>query len=363
MDVWVPAALRLLAVVLLVLLGVSTVAVLSLNGLYDPDQLRPRHRWQPLLARNAILSIPCLVLFYISSRGSQSREHVPGLTARIAAMHTRVLRVVLLLAMLIALASEGVVVAENLLFHQVLSLTRTPGQTLNLLYAALIAVIAVGYRLRTQVSPGGHDVPPDVVMTVRSLLGAALKESAIFSVLIGTIFGIGAVVFFGAPSSNLLVLQVIYILAGVLCGGLLGGIQASRRRTGQIVRSAYALVRPLVQPLLRTVMSGAGSGASSVEGLPMASHVAAPSALARVALWQFRRTLRRHWLADLLPGVVTAGAASVPMEERIAEHVVQFTISDLDGRLRLMWWGAWALTGVLWWSPRWVPALLRAAIG
>lgn len=356
-DVWLRAAFRLLSIVLLVLLVVGTTAILLLNALYDYDELRPHQLWRPVLYRNAILSVPCLGLLYFSRLRTETPV-APAMSARITALSTRLLRGVLWVGLAIVAIAEAAGVAENVLFHQTLTPTRTPAQTLNLLYSVLTALLAAVYLGRTRASAHGRHVFIEPARKLRSLLWHALKISALFGVSFGAVFAVGAFVFFKAPGPYVAVLAGAYVLAGVLCGGLVGGIVAARNRTEQIVRGSYSLAEPLIQTLLRPATMSRAPDSSS-DAIPPVSRERPPGVLAKLAQWQFRRSMRGHWIADLLHDDTGQGTgAGESLEQLVGERLVRLTIDDIRGRLRLMLWAAHALAAILWWAPAWLALLV-----
>ena len=357
------AALRLLLVVLLALLALDTIAILLLNAIYDPDALRHRHLWRPVLLRNVILSIPCLLLLYFS-RSSAEVPLAESADGRVRPPFTKLLRILLSMALLLVAAVEAVVLAGNLVFHQTLTVMRTPSQTLNLLYSVLTGLTALAYLSRTRASrPPGGDVPIELRSTVRSLLWHSLKRSAQFSTMFAAAFIAGAYVFYktivegsefppALLAGHLMVLAVGYVVAGVLCGATAGGLQAARERTEQLVRGSYSLAEPLIYTLIQSAAMTA-STVSPPNAIVLAAPERARGVMGRMVQSRFLRLLRGHWVIELLHDYAyrEAGSAGDSLERLLRERLIRLTIDDVRGRLRLMLWATYALAVVLWWVP------------
>jgi hypothetical protein len=356
------AALRVLLVVLLLLLAIDTVATLLLNAIYDPNALRHRHLWRPVLLRDVLLSIPCLLLLYFSR--SSAGVPLAGAGARARLPFTRLLRILLWMALLLVVAVEAVVLAGNLLFYQTLTVTRTPSQTLNLLYSVLFGLAALVYLTRTRaLRPPAGDVPIELRTTVRSLLTHSLKRSAQFSTMFAAAFIVGAYVFDktiversqfppALLAGHLMLLAVGYVVAGVLCGAMAGGLQAALERTEQLVRGSYSLTEPLIQTLIQSAAMTA-SIVSPQKVIALAAPERARGVMGRMVQSRFLRLLRGHWVIDLLRDYASRGAGSAgdSLERVLRERLIRLTIDDLRGRLRLLLWVTYALAVILWWAP------------
>jgi hypothetical protein len=356
-------ALRLLLVVLLALLAINAIAILLLNAIYDPDALRHRHLWRPVLLRNLILSIPCLLVLYFS-RSSADVPLAESVHGRVRSLFTRLLRILLWMALFLVAAVEAMVLTGNLVFHQTLTVTRTPSQTLNLLYSVLIGLAASVYLTRTSASrPRGGDVPIELRTTVRSLLWHSLKRSAQFSTMFAAAFIVGAYVFYktivegsefppALLAGNLIVLAVGYVVAGVLCGAAAGGLQATRERTEQLIRGSYSLAEPLIQTLIQRA-SVIASTVSPPNAIVLATPERARGVLDRMVQSRFLRLLQGHWVVELLHDYASPGGGSAgdSLERLLRERLIQLTIDDVRGRLHLMLWATYALAIVLWWAP------------
>ena len=356
-------ALRLLLVPLLALLVIDAIAILLLNAIYETDALRHRHLWRPVLLRNLTLSIPCLLLLYFS-RSSADVPLAESAHRRVRPPFTRLLRILLWIALLLVAAVEAVTLAGNLLFYETLTVARTPSQTLNLLYSMLIGLAASVYLTRTRVSrPPAGDVPIELRTTVRSLLWQSLKRSAQFSTMFAAAFAAGAYVFYetivvgsefppALLAAHLIVLAIGYVVAGVLCGATAGGLHAMRERAEELVRGSY----PLAAPLIRTLLQSTAMAASTVippNTIVLAAPERARGVVGRMVQSRFLRLLRGHWVVELLHDYASrgGGSASESLEGLFREKLVRLTIDDVRARLRLMLWATYALAVVLWWAP------------
>lgn len=364
------AVLRQLLVVMLVLLAINASAILLLNAIYDPEALRDRHLWRPVLLRDLILSIPCLVGMYFL-RSSANVPLAQSVHGRVRPLFTRLLRIVLWMALLLVAAVQAVTLAGNLVFYQTLSVTRTPSETLNLLYSVLIGLMASVYLTRTRAArPPEGDVPIELFTTGRSLLWHSLKRGAQFSTMFGAAFIAGAYVFYRtiveasgfAPTllaGELIVLACGYVLAGVLCGAAAGGLQAARERTDQIVRASYSLAEPLIRTLIQSTVA-TDSGVRPPGAIVLAAPQRVRGLMGRMVQSRFLRLLRGHWGVQLLHDYASQGAGTTgeSLERLIRERLIRLTIEDIRGRLRLMLWATYALAVLLWWVPA-LLALLR----
>jgi hypothetical protein len=355
--------LRLLLVVLLALLAIDTIAMLLLNAIYDQDALRHRHLWRPALLRNLILSIPCLLLLYFS-RSSADVPLAASAHRRVRPLFTRLLRILLWMALWLVAAVEAVTLAGNLLFYETLTVARTPSQTLNLLYSVLTGLAASVYLTRTGASrPPVGEVPIELRTTVQSLLWHSLKRSVQFSMMFAAAFIAGGYVFYKAIvegsefppallAGHLIVLAIGYVVAGALCGATAGGLHATRERAEELVRGSHSLAAPLIHTLLQSTATTANT-ISPPNAIVLAAPERARGITGRMVQSRFLRLLRGHWVVELLHDYTSRGGGSAKesLEGLLRERLVRLTIDDVRARLRLMLWATYALAGVLWWAP------------
>src|SRR5688500_17126524 len=132
-DAWAQATLRLIASILLVLLAVNTAAVVLLNVIYgDSLPATARTLWRPIVYRNAVFAVPCLLLLYFV-RNRHAPGASPALSARVTWLYRKLIAAALVLGLIVGVLAQAFDVAENVIFYRTVSLTRTPAQTLNLL--------------------------------------------------------------------------------------------------------------------------------------------------------------------------------------------------------------------------------------
>jgi hypothetical protein len=362
-GVAVKVSLRLLLLALLTLGAIDTIAIVLLNAIYEPESLRHRHLWQPVLTRNLILAAPCMILL-LALRARVDRGASSTAAGGLVTVVTRVLRIVCWCALVLIGMVEAAVLAGNLLFHQTVTLTRTPAQTLNLLYATLVAIGALTYLRRTRSArPADGDVPDQLRGVARRLVWHTFKRGAQFTAGFAAIFIVGALVFYkmtiegsSFPSflvaGHLLVFGAMYVVAGMACGAAAGGIQAAHERTDEIVRGSYALA----EPLIRSLLQAAGAPQEQAGAAPPAV-VAAPERarglLARIVQWRLVRVLRGHWVLELLHDCAAHPAAhgSQSLEHLMKDRLIRGTADDIRTRLRLAQWVMFTIAVLLWWAP------------
>jgi hypothetical protein len=153
-------------------------------------------------------------------------------------------------------------------------------------------------------------------------------------------------------AGHLMLLAVGYVVAGVLCGAMAGGLQAALERTEQLVRGSYSLTEPLIQTLIQSAAMTA-SIVSPQKVIALAAPERARGVMGRMVQSRFLRLLRGHWVIDLLRDYASRGAGSAgdSLERVLRERLIRLTIDDLRGRLRLLLWVTYALAVILWWAP------------
>jgi hypothetical protein len=266
------------------------------------------------------------------------------------------------LALVLVGIVEAAVLSGNLLVHQTLTLTRTPSQTLNLLYVTLVATSACTYLVLTRSArPAAGDVPNELRALAGRLVWHSFKRGAQFSALFGVVFVAGALVFSktiieGSTfqvfflAGDFIVLGAVYVIGGAVCGAAVGGIRAAHERVDEIVRSFHSLAEPLIRALVQS--AGAELGKSSQSQLAAASE-RARGLLARLVQWRFIRVMRGHWVLELLHDYAAHPAAhpSQSLEQVLGERLIRGTADDIRARLRLTQWVTLAIAALIWWAP------------
>jgi hypothetical protein len=365
LAVW--GALRSFTIALFVLLAVNSVAILTLNLMYETEALRHRYYWPGVLSRNAILGIIVLLLYlFANSRPSIGK----AASDRFSSLKAKALRVLAWLTFLLIAIIETVILAENLLFHQTITLVRTHSQTLNLIYSVLFGSIAVILLVRTRSGRSGQKIlPAQLRSLVTSLFWRGLKTSALFSFFFAIIFALGAFLLYktaiegqSSPPSFLMlhfpVFAAVYVFAGLLCGGLAGGIYGIRGKAEEVVRGSYSLAEPFVKSLLSKVSADELTNHESLQriwdrGKSLAGEQA-PGLLGKLMQTRFLRSVQGHWLLDLVNQFKqqqAAGATRESLENLLGEKIIQLTTEDIRTRLGLLQWANYALAIVLLLSP------------
>lgn len=355
-DAWFRVTLRTLAALFLVLLAVNSVAITGLNLLFEGEQLRPRQLWRPILARNAVLAVFPLLLFFHFRPGTAP---LPETVRRVTWLYARLLRGAVYIALGIAAAGAAVTMLENRLFHDTLTLTRTPSQTLNLMYGGLIVCVALVYLPRARAAADAANLPPNWGLTLRRVTWEAFTSGGLFAALATGLFAAGAWRFIPATSQYMVLAGALYVFGGLLCGLSFGSLLAIRRGAADIVRATYELTEPVMQILIRNVTANGLSGVAI--GAPAVATERPRSLLARLAQQHLLRSLRRHWVGDLFEGLGAAASGPEAVERLIADRVVTLTISDLRARLGLMLYATAGGATLLWLLPVIVARIAQAA--
>ena len=363
--VW--GALRFFAIALFVLLVVNSVAILTLNLVYETEALRHRYYWPGVLSRNAILGIFVFLLYLFAN----SRPSVGKASAdRFSSLKVKALRVLSWLIFPLIAIIETVALAENLLFHQTATLVRTHSQTLNLIYSVLFGSIAVILLVRTNTGrPEPKILPAQLRSLATNLFWRGLKTGALFGFFFAIIFTLGALFVYKtavegqSPSLSFFALHfpvfaAVYVFAGLLCGGLAGGIYGIRSKAEEVVRGSYSLAEPLVKNLLSKVSIDELTNRDSLQqiwgrGKDLVGEQ--PSGiLGRLMQMRFLRSVQKHWLFELVMQFKqqqAAGATRESLENLLSEKIVQVTADDIKARLELLQWLTYALAIVMLLSP------------
>ena len=173
---------------------------------------------------------------------------------------------------------------ENRLFHDTLTLTRTPSQTLNLMYGGLIVCLALVYLPRARAAADAANLPPNWGLTLRRVTWEAFTSGGLFAALATGLFAAGAWLFIPATSQYLVLAGALYVFGGLLCGLSFGSLLAIRRGAADIVRATYELTEPVMQLLIRNVTANGLSGVAI--GAPAVATERPRSLLARLAQQQ-----------------------------------------------------------------------------
>jgi hypothetical protein len=186
-----------------------------------------------------------------------------------------------------------------------------------------------------------------------------VTTSALFAAVAGGVFAGGAYLFIPRSWDYMPLASGVYVFAGVLCGALAGGIHATRRRTGDIVRSSYQLTSPVMELLIHSVVAeGVGRSAPS---MPALATDQPRTRFGRLAQRQLLRSVRRHWASNFFEGLDAAARSPAALEQFIAERVIAVTTADLERRSRWIFYAVCAGTAAVWALPAVIAKLVRAA--
>ncbi len=358
--VW--SALQFLMLALLVLLLVNTAAILTLNLLYDPELLRPRYYWRGVFIRNAIFGIFFLILYFVSrSKASLDDE----LQDRVASIKSKILRVCGWLLMIGVTLIETMIVVTNLLFHQQITLVRTPAQSLNLIHAVIFGTIGSLLIFRTGVSKSSRRFfSVDLRSLLVSMLWHGLKKSLAFSLLYAIIFGVSTFVIYKwsvegrDPLVHFPAFAAIYILTGLICGAHAGAIAAMRDKTDDLVKGCDSLAAPLTHAMVMNVpldkMNSQTSVQHAIDRLKTPIESSAHGVLGRFVQKKITELAQGAWIIELVDQCSRQGnpaKARESLENTLRQKLIRIITDDMNSRLRLMQFLVYAIAVALLLSP------------
>jgi hypothetical protein len=350
---------------MLTLLVINTVSVLTLNLLYDSESLRPRFHWRGVSVRNAILGVLFLGLYLFARTTAQT-----GTESRPSAIKSRILRIVAWTLLTVISVVEATTLASNLLFHQSVTLVRTPAQTYSLIHSVLFGLLGTTLLVRHRLAKtSGGLLPADLRSMIIGALWHGIKKSVAYSVVYALVFCIGAFAVYqwsiagNDPQPFFLgfhfpAFAAIYVLAGLLCGAHAGAVAAVRDKTEILVKHCDSLAAPLMHSIVMSIPLDSPAGQSSLrqsfEELKLSAGTTFGGLLGKFVRNKFAESLRGAWVVDLIEQSGRQNNESTArgsLATALRERMVRLATDDINRRARLVQWAIYAIAGLIFISP------------
>jgi hypothetical protein len=348
----------------LVFLAVNTAAVLAVNWLYGPANLRPRYQWYGVAVRNAIFGVMFLIAYFVCRSKAGASDRLPP---RFVSVKTRLLRIGAWLLLALLGAVEALTLATNLLFDQAVTLTRTPSQTVNLIHSALLGAVAIIVLSRTRAAASETKL---LASDFRSLIATTLrygfKKSLRYSFLYAVVFAAGAFVFRSLvegrdPQKDFWVsyfvpLAAIYIIAGLLCGAHAGAVAAIRDKIPDLMKCCDTLGAPLIRAVVSNLALDPNLDRAAIREVIDRVKGSAQEGgfLARLAHRRLNEFLHEGGVIELIEQWARQDNSEANKERLIGalgEKLIALASDRMEQRLTVMRWVIHVVSAVLLLSP------------